>query len=312
MAIPDFQTIMLPLMKLLGDGQEHSLSEVVEKLSASFGLSEQEVKQLLPSGQRIFYNRVMWARVYLFKAGLLATPSRGNYKITDEGINVLKQSPVRIDMKFLEHFEGYLVFKRTKNVKSLPDTEKIQELGKELSQKSELTPDEVFSGAYSEIRGKLVQELLSRVKECSPFFFERLVVGLLVKMGYGNFTPEDSGNARVTSPTNDAGIDGIIPQDKLGLDTVYIQAKKWENVVGRPEVHKFVGALEGVRARKGIFLTTSTFSEGAKNFVKNIDKKVVLIDGERLAELMIDNDVGVTLALSYQIKKIDSDYFTDE
>jgi restriction system protein len=303
--IPDFQTVMLPLLKLLSDGQEHSVSELVEQLSASFGLSEQEVKQLLPSGQRTFYNRVLWARVYLSKAGLLATPSRGNYQITDEGKNVLSQNPGRIDMKFLEQFPGYLVFKGTKKKKN-------QDVPNELNIESKLTPDEVFSEAYNEIRNRLSQDLLSRVKECSSFFFERLVVGLLVKMGYGDFTRENSGKAKATGGSNDGGIDGIIPQDKLGLDSVYIQAKKWENVVSRPEIQKFVGALEGVRARKGIFLTTSTFSEGAKNYVKNIDKKVVLIDGERLAELMIDNDIGVALATSYQIKKIDSDYFIDE
>jgi len=306
MAIPDFQSIMLPLLKLLNDGKEHSISELVDKLSASFGLSEQEVKQLVPSGfQRTFYNRVLWARVYLSKAGLLVTPSRGNYQITDEGKNVLSQNPQRIDMKFLERFDGYLVFKGTKKKKN-------QDVLNELADESKLTPDEILSEAYNEIQNRLSQDLLSRVKECSSFFFEHLVVGLLVKMGYGDFTRKSTGKAKTTGGSNDGGIDGIIPQDKLGLDTVYIQAKKWENVVSRPEIQKFVGALEGVRARKGIFLTTSTFSEGAKNYVKNIDKKVVLIDGERLVELMIDNDIGVALATSYQIKKIDSDYFTDE
>ncbi|MGO8879788.1 MAG: winged helix-turn-helix domain-containing protein, partial [Desulfomonilaceae bacterium] len=208
MAIPDFQTVMLPLLKLLTDGQEHSVSELVEKLSASFGLSEQEVKQLLPSGQRTFYNRVLWARVYLSKAGLLATPSRGNYQITDEGKNVLSQNPERIDMKFLEQFPGYLVFKGTKKKKN-------QDAPNELTIESKLTPDEVFSEAYNEIRNKLSQDLLSRVKECSSFFFERLVVGLLVKMGYGDFTRENSGKAKATGGSNDGGIDGIIPQDKL-------------------------------------------------------------------------------------------------
>ena len=301
MAVPDFQSIMLPLLQFYGDGQEHSVQEAVDELAITFDLSEEDLKQLLPSGkQTTFYNRVGWARTYLAKSGLLEMPRRSYYKITRRGQEVLQKAPSKIDMKFLEQFPEYLEFKRSKRkvVKRVNDTEENEE---------PRTPEEVLEDAFQEIRDGLAQELLANVMQCSPVFFERLVVELLVKMGYGG-SRRDA--ARAVGQTGDGGIDGIIDEDRLGLDTIYIQAKRWENVVGRPEIQKFVGALMGKRARKGIFITTSKFSSEAAEYVSNIDFKVVLVDGQRLAEFMMDYDVGVTGSTAYQLKKIDSDYFS--
>lgn len=300
MPIPDFQTIMLPLLRCFSDGQEHSVQDVLDILSREFSLTGDELKALLPSGkQTVFYNRVGWARTYLAKAGLLEMSRRSYYRITERGKDVLKSNPPRIDMKFLEQFPEYLEFRERKGTQPRPKEATVEE-------DDERTPEEILEDAYEEIRRGLAQELLSLVKQGTPVFFERLVVELLVKMGYGG-SRRDA--ARAVGRVGDEGIDGIIDQDRLGLDTIYIQAKKWENVVGRPEIQKFVGALIGKRAKKGIFITTSSFSSEAENYVSSIDAKIVLIDGERLAELMIDYDVGVTPMTTYQLKRVDSDYF---
>jgi restriction system protein len=302
MSVPDFQSIMLPLLKFYGDGKEHSNQQTVDELAGKFKLSEDDLKQLLPSGkQTTFYNRVGWARTYLAKSGLLETPRRSYYKITDRGQKILSQSPARIDMKFLEQFPEYVAFKTRKRKTHKPPTETIET-------EEQRTPEEVLEDAYQEIRDNLAEDVLDNVMGCSAAFFERLVVELLVKMGYGGSRREA---ARAVGQTGDGGIDGIIDEDRLGLDTIYVQAKRWENPVGRPEIQKFVGALMGKRARKGIFITTSRFSSEAMEYVKNIDFKVVLIDGQRLADFMIDYDIGVTGATIYQLKKVDSDYFTD-
>lgn len=302
MAVPDFQSIMLPLLQYYGDGQEHSVQEAVDELAVTFGLSEEDLKHLLPSGkQTTFYNRVGWARTYLAKSGLLEMPRRSYYRITPRGREVLQKAPSKIDIKFLEQFPEYLEFKSSKR-----KPEK-RASGAEASEEPR-TPEEALEDAYQEIRDGLAQELLANVMQCSPTFFERLVVELLVKMGYGG-SRKDA--ARAVGQTGDGGIDGIIDEDRLGLDTIYVQAKRWENVVGRPEIQKFVGALMGKRARKGIFITTSKFSGEAVDYVSNIDFKVVLIDGQRLAEFMMDYDVGVTGSTVYQLKRLDSDYFSD-
>lgn len=299
MAIPDFQTIMLPLLHCFRDGQEHSTQELLDNLAEKFSLTEEELKALLPSGkQTIFYNRVGWARTYLTKAGLLEMSRRSYYRITDRGRQVLGRNPSRIDVKFLEQFPEYIEFRERESGRR-----KSKEPDDEAGEK---TPEEVLEDAYEEIRDGLAQELLGLVKRSTPSFFERLVVELLVKMGYGG-SRRDA--ARAVGQVGDEGIDGIIDEDRLGLDTIYIQAKKWDNVVGRPEIQKFVGALMGKRAKKGIFITTSSFSADAVNYVSSIDAKIVLIDGKRLAELMIDYDVGVTPVTNYQLKRIDSDYF---
>ena len=303
MGIPDYQKIMLPLLVYVSDGQEHSLRETIEALADNFNLSEEERKELLPSGQQaIFDNRVGWTKTYLKKAGLLESPKRGFIKITERGIKVLNEKPSGINTQFLEQFPEYIEFRTTRinvpngNIIIEPDVDN--------------TPQESIERGYQQIRKEVETEILNRVKSCSPSFFERLVVDLLIKMGYGG-SRRDAGKA--IGKSSDGGIDGIIKEDKLGLDIVYIQAKRWDNtVVGRPEIQKFVGALHGQRARKGVFITTSRFSLEAKDYVAMIDSKIVLIDGLELAQLMIDNNVGVSTVSIYEIKKIDSDYFTDE
>jgi len=303
MTIPDFQAIMLPLLQYASDGKEHSLRDAITFLADVFNLSDDERKELLSSGQQaVFDNRVGWARTYLKKAGLFISPKRGFFQITDKGKEILSQNPSEINLKFLNQFPEFIEFKTTKkdNDKSEP----------EIIETSETTPQESIEFGYQKIRKELELELLNRVKSCSPDFFERLVVDLLVKMGYGG-SRRDAG--RAIGKSGDGGIDGIIKEDKLGLDIVYVQAKRWDNtVVGRPEIQKFVGALHGQRARKGVFITTSRFSPEAREYVSIIDSKIVLIDGEELAQLMIDNHVGVSTVSIYEIKKIDSDYFTDE
>jgi restriction system protein len=302
MPIPDFQSIMLPLLQLADDGEEHSIHEFLDKLTETFALTEQEINELLPSGkQTSFYNRVGWARTYLSKSGLLEMSRRSYYRITSRGKEVLEGNPSRIDMKYLEQFPEYVEFRE-----KVGSRRKSQKEDSDVAEVESHTPDEVLEEAYQEIRDNLAQEMLALVKGSSPAFFERLVVELLVKIGYGGTWQEA---ARAIGQTGDEGIDGIIDEDRLGLDAIYIQAKKWEAVVGRPEIQKFVGALTGKHARKGIFITTSSFSPEATNYVSNIDFRVVLVDGERLAEFMIDYDVGVTGLTSYQLKRIDSDYF---
>jgi restriction system protein len=301
MPIPDFQTIMLPLLQIASDGDEHSIHEATEALARHFSLSEEEESKLLPSGQQpIFYNRVGWARTYLKKARLIDDPRRGHFRITNRGKEVLHRNPNRIDMKYLREFPEYIEFRETTR-----DTFETSTIEDDLD---ELTPEEALEEAYQKIREDLSDEVLKAVINSSPGFFEKLVVALLVKMGYGG-SRRDA--ARAVGGSGDEGIDGIIDEDRLGLDTIYIQAKKWkeDSVVGRPEIQKFVGALQGQRAIKGIFITTTRFTEDAKNYASNIDIKVVLINGKRLANLMIDHNVGVSERTTYEIKSLDSDYF---
>lgn len=303
MAIPDYQSIMLPLLEFLQDGQEHSLREAYDSLSEHFKLSEEERKQLLPSGQQgIFHNRVGWARTYLKKSGLLEATRRGYFKITELGLSTLNQKPERIDNQFLEQFEGYLEFKNTKRAKDSEDTQHNAGL-------TESTPEEDLEGAYQSLRNDLVSDIIQLLKANSPSLFEKMVIELLVKMGYGG-SRKDA--AQAIGRSGDEGIDGIIKEDRLGLDIIYVQAKRWENTVGRPEIQKFAGALQGQRARKGIFITTSNYSREAYDYASRIDTKIVLIDGDALAQLMIDHNLGVTPVATYEIKRIDSDYFSEE
>ena len=306
MAIPDFQTIMLPLLQFAGDGQEHSIHEAHDYLASYFELSSEEINELLPSGlQRRFYNRVGWARAYLIKSGLLISTRRGYFRITERGQQVLAENPDRIDMKYLEKFPEYQKFKATRRdaVKGNRSEQR------DVSSVGEKTPQEALEEAYQEMRETLAHELLQKVMESPPSFFERLVVELLVAMGYGGSMREA---AKAVGQSGDEGIDGMIDEDRLGLDTIYIQAKRWQGTVSRPEIQKFVGALQGKRARKGIFITTSDFSKGAHEYVSRIDTKVVLINGQRLAEYMIDYNVGVSTVSHYEIKRLDSDFFEDE
>jgi restriction system protein len=286
---------------LSGDGNVHYIHNAVSRLADQFNLTGEEQAKLLPSGQQpIFYNRVGWARTYLKKAGLLEDPKRGYFQITERGKMILAQNPARIDMKFLCQFPEYIEFR-----------EKVREENEGDNQEDDLeglTPEEALENAYQRIRRDLSDELLSSVLSSTPGFFEKLVVELLVKMGYGGSQREA---ARAVGRSGDEGIDGIIDEDRLGLDTIYLQAKKWNKSasVGRPEIQKFVGALQGKRAKKGIYITTTTFSNGARDYASNIDTKVILIDGPRLTDLMIDYGVGVTTRTQYELKELDTDYF---
>lgn len=302
MTIPAFQELMLPLLQFANDGREHAPRETVEALAREFSLSEEERREMLPSGrQATFDNRVAWAKAHMKMAGLLSSPRRGVFKITDQGAQVVNQAPPRIDLKFLKQFPEY--------EKARTKKKETANLADELEEKTGRTPEESIEAAYRRINNDLENEILQTIKTCSPGFFERLVVELIVKMGYGG-SRQDAG--RAVGKAADGGIDGVIKEDKLGLDNVYIQAKRWENPVSRPEIQKFAGALQGHRARKGIFITTSSFTNGAREYVSGIDSKIVLIDGDELAELMIDSDVGVSTVASYNVKKIDLDYFTED
>lgn len=304
MAIPSFQLIMYPLLRIAEDGLEHSLRSAIDQLAIHFKMSEDELKELLPSGrQTIFNNRVGWARTYMKKAGLIDYSRRGYFNITDTGRTVLKQQPVTINVKFLKQFDSFKEFHTSKPTKSNNNVE-----DEDLEENSS-TPMELLEYSYQKIRDELAQEILTKVLSFSPQFFENLVVELMVKMGYGG-SRKDAGQA--VGKTGDGGIDGIIKEDKLGLDFIYLQAKRWEGTIGRPEIQKFVGALQGRFANKGVFITTSGFSKEAKEYVKFIQNNIVLIDGEQLSQLMIDYNLGVSPEAVYEIKKIDFDYFVDE
>lgn len=293
---------MLPFLRYLEDGVERSLREAEENLAEYFKLTASERAELLPSGQQgVFKNRVGWARTYLKKAGLLESPRRGIFKITTRGAIALKSAPPRIDVKYLEQFPEFIEFRDAS--RSTTTVDPVSESGQ-----STTTPEEAIELAHQGLREQLAAELLTRILSCSPTFFEQLVVELLVKMGYGG-SRKDAGER--LGQTGDGGVDGIIKEDRLGLDTIFIQAKRWQGVVGRPEIQKFVGALQGQRAKKGVFITTSTYSAEAVDYAGRIDTKVVLVDGKQLAGLMIDCDVGVSPAASYVVKRIDSDYFEE-
>lgn len=303
--IPDFQSLMLPLLKAVADGKEFKNSDITKQLANEFKLTDEERKQLLASGrQPVFNNRVGWAMTYLKKAGLISSPLRATVVITDLGKQVLAKKPNKIDVNYLRTFSSFLNFVRG-------DRNDVvhQEDDSSVNTKEE-TPDEILDNAYLQLRKSLASELLSRVLDLSPAFFEILVVELLVKMGYGG-SFKDAGKA--IGKSGDEGIDGTIKEDKLGLDIVYIQAKRWKhtNLVGRPELQKFVGALAGQGAKKGIFITTSSFTKEALDYTPKNETKIVLIDGEQLAQLMIDYNIGCTTQQIYELKKVDSDFFDE-
>ncbi len=298
MAIPDFQTIMLPLLRFCADGKEHANQESLDALATEFGLTNDERKKLLPSGQqRVFDNRVAWARAHMKMALLIENPRRGIFRITGRGNSILEQSPPSIDLKFLRQFSEYVdARKKPKSDASTVTAEEAQ------------TPEEQIEQAYETLRENLAGELLQQLKSASPSFFEKVVVDVLVRMGYGG-SLKDAGQA--IGRSGDEGIDGVINEDRLGLDSIYIQAKRWEGTVSRPEIQKFAGALQGKRATKGVFITTSDFSEGSRDFASNISSKIILIDGNQLADLMIEYGVGVSTIVTYELKKLDSDFFVE-
>lgn len=301
MTIPNYQSIMLPLLEYAGDGQEHLLRTAYDDLSDIFNLSVEDREELLPSGrQSTFENRVGWARTYLKKAGLLSSPKRGYFQITQRGSDVLNEKLGAIDVAYLRRFPEFVEFQTSSNKQSPKPID--------LSEDQGVTPEEAMEASYLKLRSELAGELLETIMTCSASFFERLVVDLLVKMGYGG-TRKDAGTA--IGRSGDGGIDGIIKEDRLGLDVVYIQAKRWGDTVGRPEIQKFAGALLGQQARKGVFITTSNYSKAAQEYVSTIDSKIVLIDGETLAQLLIDFDLGVSPVATYSLKRVDLDYFTE-
>lgn len=309
MAVPDYQSLMLPLLEHAGTrNSEVTTSEAVEVLAQELNLTVEDLREMLPSGaQYTFGNRVSWAATYMKKAGLLEPTRRGYYQITERGRELLAKQPKVINDKLLEEYPEFLEFKklkgsRAKNGEGITETKSIPDI-------SAVTPSEALEAAYENLRDELADELLAKLKATSPAFFERVVVELLVKMGYGG-SRSDAG--RAIGKSGDSGIDGIIKEDKLGLDVVYIQAKWWDNTpVGRPDVMQFAGVLQAQRANKGIFITTSRFTEEARSYVSQIGSKIVLIDGEQLTSLMIENDVGVSTASLYPVKKIDSGYFDE-
>jgi restriction system protein len=304
MAIPDFQTLMLPLLKFTADGIEHNAREAIEAIAVEFSLTLEERREPLPSGRALLFdNRLAWALFHIKKAGLMESPRRGVFRITPRGKELLDKKPSGINLKSLEQFPEFQEFRATSN-KNKDEVKSSLPIAT-----SEQTPEEALEFAHQSIRQSLAQELLSRILSCSPRFFEDLVVELLVAMGYGG-SRRDAGER--VGQSGDGGIDGIIKEDRLGLDTIYIQAKRWQGNVGRPEIQKFVGALQGQRARKGVFITTSSFTAEATDYASRIDTKVVLIDGQQLANLMMDFDVGVSVAATYAVKRIDSDYFEEE
>jgi len=302
LAIPDFQTLMLPLLRLAADGAERTLAGSVDSLAVEFSLTPTDLAQLNPAGRaRTFYNRVAWASSYLRAALLLDSTGRGRFRITERGASVLAKDPKRIDIQYLIQFPDY----RASRDRSTKGTGSA---GLAVAPSAQ-TPEEEFESNYQILRGSVEHELITRVKAASPAFFEQLVVDLLVAMGYGG-SPADAGKA--IGQSGDGGIDGVIKEDRLGLDTIYLQAKRWEGNVGRPVVQAFVGSLAGHHARRGVLITTSDFSSDARRYVEAIEQRIILIDGTELVRLMFEFGVGVTpVGSPYVLKRVDLDFFDD-
>lgn len=306
MKVPNFQEFMLPLLAFVCSKETTSPTEAKVHLAAKFNLSAEDVSAKLPSGlATVFASRVGWARTYLKKAGLIETPRRAVWQATDRGRQVLLSPPPNIDVRFLKQFPEFVQFLSSEKPATQSNANEIDPLDDTVL----ATPEEVLEGAHLKLLAELSSDVLERVKECTPSFFEQLVVDVLVRMGYGG-SRQDAGAA--VGGTGDGGIDGIIKEDRLGLDVIYVQAKRWQSVVGRPELQKFAGALQGHRARKGVFITTSSFTQEAKQYVSLIDSRIILIDGITLARLMIEHDIGVNTVSSYSVKRVDSDYFAED
>ena len=316
MAIPDYQTLMLPLSRIIADGREHQQAALVETLADEFDLKPEERMEQIPSGRQTrLYNRVSWARNYLTGAGLLQRTGRGRSGITQRGREVLAGNPDRIDNAYLRQFPEFRDYlrsagkesRRPPRPKATPENDAS---GKTFEATDESdTPDEALEDIFERIRVQLIQELRQQMKQSSPRRFETLVVDLLLAMGYGG-SRRDAGE--VVGKSGDGGIDGIIKEDRLGLDLVYIQAKRWAGTVGSRVVREFSGSLDMHRARKGVLITTSGFSPDAKESAERSDKQIILIDGGQLAELMLDHNVGVSEVQSYVVKRVDEAYFEEE
>jgi restriction system protein len=311
MPIPSYEALMLPLLKSLSDGRERSIADIRGSLAAQFGLSVEELAQTLIGGQPIFNNRVGWAGTYLKKAAVVDSPRRGCLVITQRGMSLLREHPEAVDNRLLSRFTEFAEFRNRR-----PQTEApVNAVGHTVTVQpavlvNQLSPEESLQQAYQSIMTSIADDILARVCECSPSFFERLVVQVLVKMGYGG---TESDAARAVGRSGDGGIDGVIREDALGLDSIYVQAKRWDGTVGRPDIHQFVGALADKGARKGVFITTSSFSKEARQFVANLSSpRIALVDGAHLANLMLRYGVGVSTSETYIVKKVDTDFFVED
>ncbi|SIN83078.1 restriction endonuclease [Paraburkholderia phenazinium] len=302
MTVPTFQQLMLPLLTFLNDECEHGYAEAAGALKVALAVSDADLAELLPSGKQTkFMNRLYWAKVHLSKALLVETTTPKAFRLTKRGISLLNEKPETVGMQLLLKFPEYRAFRNGKQSASaalVPSEEVVEE-----------TPEEQLEAAYRTIRQNLEQALLTHVLKAPPAFFEQLVIDLLIAMGYGG-SRRDAG--RAVGKNSDGGIDGIISEDRLGLDIIYLQAKRWHSNVGSPEVRDFVGSLVGHSASKGVFLTTSSFSKDARDYVRKVPQKVILIDGSRLAELLVDYGIGVSDVIAYHVKKVDTDYFGTE
>lgn len=297
MPVPDFQSLMLPVLREVADGTTRKASDIGDSVAKKLRLTDADLEQRQASGQTVFYNRSRWALSYLFRAGLLARPERARYRITERGLEALANVPDRLTIKYLKQFPEY---------QWLAKDSPAKDSNADLESTTDSTPSELIEGGYEILRAELAASILEQIAACSPAFFEQLVVDLLLAMGYGG-SMADAGSA--VGQSGDGGIDGIIKEDRLGLDAVYIQAKRWQGTVGSPVVQGFAGSLDGRRAKKGVLITTSQFSPEAHRFVASIEKRIVLIDGSHLADLMIDYGVGVTEVATYSVKRLDADYF---
>jgi restriction system protein len=307
MAVPDYQTLMLPVLHAAEHG-EVRIGDVVLLLADKFALTPEERAELLPSGrQTVFSNRVHWAKTYLGKAGLLEPVRRGHFKITERGRSVLASAPTRIDNDFLSQFPEFREF-RTRDVSEHKgEADEALEVARP-SAAVKQTPDEIIRAAHAELDAGLAQELLERILAAPPDFFERLIITLLVSMGYGGTI---AGAGRAVGRSGDDGVDGVVDQDALGLDRVYVQAKRYkpENKVGAPAIREFFGSLNLQKATKGLFVTTSTFSEAAQQTASSLGSRIVLVDGRQFAQLMIRYNVGCRVEETLHLKKLDEDFF---
>ena len=304
--IPDFQTAMLPLLKQMKDERIYDSTSLRDVAISYFKITDKEKTEKTPNGkQLLYYNRIAWSISYLRTGGLIESPERGKYKISELGKEVLQNPPEKITIRFLKEINpNKNLFEREKNIKNTEE--------KDLEISEDKTPDELIEEGHRRINQELSSILLQNIENASPYKFEEIVVNLLIKMGYGD---SDFNNGEVTSKSGDEGIDGIIKEDKLGLDKIYVQAKRWkkDSKIGRPEIQKFVGALDGQRAKKGIFITTAFFSQEAINYANNTSNAtVILIDGQKLTDLMIEYEAGVTVKETIKICKIDTDFFVED
>ena len=304
MPVPQFHEICLPLLRRVADGNDWTLAALRGPIADHFRLTDAERAELLPSGtQSRFVNRLCWSKIHLERAGLLTRVRRGVFMISDVGRSVLAENPATIDLDYLNQFESFRAFRQARSTDdSAVETQPLPPAVTD-------TPEVVLERAHQTLNDELAAELLDEIADHTPAFFEKVVLDLMKAMGYGGW---GDASGRLTSAGADEGIDGIIHEDRLGLDAIYLQAKRWQGPVGRPEIHKFVGALHGRRARKGVFVTTSTFTREAVDYAAQIDTKIVLVDGRTLARLMILHDVGCAPAQAFVVKKLDSDYFVEE